>query len=72
MPAFESHFQQPLNGYVATDQCLIAEEIFYGVGLRHDDFILTIILWVPMLLVWQAGSGVGAWCLRSQNLNHRT
>ena len=40
---------------------------FYGVGLRHDDFILTIVLWVPMLLVWQAGSGVGAWCL-----DHRT
>jgi hypothetical protein len=40
-----------LNGHVTTDQRLIAEEIFYRVGLRHDDFILTIVLWVPMLLI---------------------
>jgi hypothetical protein len=36
---------------VTTDQRLIADEIFYRVGLRHDDFILTIVLWVLTLLL---------------------
>jgi hypothetical protein len=35
---------------VTTNQRLVTEEAFYRVGLRHDDFILTIVLWKHTVL----------------------